>query len=222
MKTFYSVEEIYEEIKQDIVDLKLYPGQVISENEMAQKFNVSRTVIRPAFIKLKTEKLIVVYPQRGTIISLIDMNYVSDLLYMRTAIEKQICVDATYELNPSICLKIERNLKQQEKFIGQEVYDANCRNLDDEFHRLLFALVGKETCWDMLIGNTVHFQRYRSLDINFAKRSKQLVEEHKLIYQCIREKNRSKLYEEVSNHLSYSFYHVMKDILKRYPEYFLR
>lgn len=221
MKKFYSAQDIYKEIKKDIVDLKLIPGQIISENEMAEKFQVSRTIIRTAFVKLKIEKLVVVYPQRGTAISLIDLKYVSDLLYLRVAIEKQVCIDAINHLDSQVMLEIEHNLKKQAELSESDRYNTECRLLDEEFHRLLFKLVGREHVWDMVSENAVHFQRYRNLDVNLARRFKQIIKEHHFIYNAIREKDQELLSTLIFNHLFYSFQNVYQEILKKYPEYFV-
>ncbi|MHC1748763.1 MAG: GntR family transcriptional regulator [Cellulosilyticaceae bacterium] len=220
MKNFYSTENIYTEIRRDIIDLKLYPGKLISENEMAQKYNVSRTVIRPAFTKLKGERFITVYPQRGTIISLIDLAYVHDLIYLREAVEKQICIDTAKAMKVDVMFEIELNLKKQDQFLLQNIYNSECRELDEEFHRLLFKLAGKQTVWDLMSNNTLHFQRYRNLDINFSKRIVQIINEHHEIYNAIIQKDTKKLNQINSNHLCYSMLNICSDVVNHYPMYF--
>ena len=60
-------DEIYLALKEDIINLKLYPGQLISENEIAKQYNVSRTPVKTAFLRLKSEKFIEIVPQKGDI-----------------------------------------------------------------------------------------------------------------------------------------------------------
>ena len=41
-------ELVYETLKQEILDLRLKPGQMISENDICERFGVSRTPVRDA------------------------------------------------------------------------------------------------------------------------------------------------------------------------------
>ena len=85
-----TAEEVYQDICDRITNLQLKPGQKISENQMSEEYGVSRSVIRTIFARLSQRKLIEVYPQRGTYVSKIDLDFIADLLLLRTAIEKEV------------------------------------------------------------------------------------------------------------------------------------
>ena len=59
----------YRVIKEAIMSLELKPGQAISEIELAEMLNISRTPIREVMAKLKEENLVEVLPQVGTYVS---------------------------------------------------------------------------------------------------------------------------------------------------------
>jgi len=67
---------IYRVLRNNIIDLNLRPGEIISENEIANTLSVSRTPTREAFSKLASEELLEVYPQKGTKVSYIDLKRV--------------------------------------------------------------------------------------------------------------------------------------------------
>ena len=50
----------------------------ISEKDISEEYNVSRTPVREVFIKLAQDDLLDIYPQRGSFISLIDMEHVEE------------------------------------------------------------------------------------------------------------------------------------------------
>ncbi|WP_313559779.1 GntR family transcriptional regulator [Ruminiclostridium cellobioparum] len=83
-------EVIYQELKNKILNLEYKPGQMISETEISDLLKVSRTPVREVFIRLSHEKLINIYPQKGTFVSLIDLSYVSESVFMRNLLENQI------------------------------------------------------------------------------------------------------------------------------------
>ena len=75
--------EIYNQLKEEIIDLKIEPGALISENEISRRFQVSRTPVRDVFLRLCNDGLLEVLPQRGTKVSLIDMELVMATINMR-------------------------------------------------------------------------------------------------------------------------------------------
>ena len=78
---------VYRVLKNNIMSLQLKPGQVLSELDLANKLEVSRTPIREVLIKLKGEKLIEVKPQTGTYVSLIDWKLVGEAIFVRCTLE---------------------------------------------------------------------------------------------------------------------------------------
>ena len=66
------VAHVYEVLKSEIIDLKLPPGSTIDESQLATRFNLSRTPIREAMVRLAAEGLITTLPNRATIVSQID------------------------------------------------------------------------------------------------------------------------------------------------------
>ena len=86
MRKILSSDEIYEDLSEKIVELKYMPGEKISENDLSAQYGVSRHVVRSAITRLKERKLVDVYPQRGTFVSLMDMKYIETVLYVREAV----------------------------------------------------------------------------------------------------------------------------------------
>lgn len=66
------VAHVFEILKSEIIELKLAPGSTIDESQLATRFNLSRTPIREAMVRLAAEGLITTLPNRATIVSQID------------------------------------------------------------------------------------------------------------------------------------------------------
>ena len=113
-------DEIFEQILNRIIQLRLEPGQLISENQMSAEYGVSRSVIRTAFTRLRQLGFIEIYPQRGTYVSLMDLSYIADLLMLRTAVEKEVLYEIFTELGEAersqMLERLRENLKDQEKY----------------------------------------------------------------------------------------------------------
>jgi len=66
------VSTVLETLRREILELKLAPGSPIDESELSQRFNMSRTPIREALIKLANDGLVVTLPNRATIVAPLD------------------------------------------------------------------------------------------------------------------------------------------------------
>ena len=55
-------EQVFETLKREILDLKLEPGRMISENEICERFGVSRTPVRDALRLLQEQGFVETVP----------------------------------------------------------------------------------------------------------------------------------------------------------------
>ncbi len=60
---------VFERLRNDILTLELKPGQLIDEASLAKRFDVSRSPIREALVRLATEQLVKTLPNKGTIVA---------------------------------------------------------------------------------------------------------------------------------------------------------
>ena len=65
-------QTVYEALKQAIVDLTLEPGSPLDEVTLAERFDMSRTPVREALVRLAAEGLVTQLPNRNTIVAPID------------------------------------------------------------------------------------------------------------------------------------------------------
>ena len=83
-------QRVYAQVREDIIGLRLPPGADLDEASLEERFGVSRTPVREALIRLASEGLIVLLPNRGARITHID---ISDVPQLFEALE--LCQRAT-------------------------------------------------------------------------------------------------------------------------------
>lgn len=66
------VRTVYESLRQDILNMRLAPGEPLDETRLSARFQLSRTPIREAMVWLASEGLATTLPNRNTIVSVID------------------------------------------------------------------------------------------------------------------------------------------------------
>mgnify|MGYP006395070149 FL=1 len=66
------VSTVYETLRREIIDLTLAPGSPIDEAHLSERFQMSRTPIREALVRLASENLIITLTNRATVVAPID------------------------------------------------------------------------------------------------------------------------------------------------------
>jgi len=87
-------EQAYEMIEEAIVTLRISPGAAVSEQALSEMTGIGRTPVREAIQRLAREHLVQVLPQRGLLVSPIDVGKQLRLLETRREIERLICRSA--------------------------------------------------------------------------------------------------------------------------------
>lgn len=211
-------EVIYMEVKNKILNLEYKPGQMISETEISEMLKVSRTPVREVFIRLSYEKLINIYPQKGTFVSLIDLPFVEESVYMRNLLESQIVRDII-EDGGKLPPEIKKNLRQQKEMVDESGTVEEFLELDNEFHKLIFKADRHETIWDILSTTRIHYTRYRVLTMYEPEMLRKVYNEHCEIVELIESCSPNCLSILKQHH--YSGLDHPKVLKEKYPDYFL-
>jgi DNA-binding GntR family transcriptional regulator len=74
-----AMQRVYSQVREDIIGLRLPPGADLDESSLEARFGVSRTPVREALIRLASDGLIVLLPNRGARITHIDISDVPQL-----------------------------------------------------------------------------------------------------------------------------------------------
>ncbi|MRH42778.1 FCD domain-containing protein [Aquibacillus halophilus] len=209
---------VYYTLRNQIINLKLEPGTKISEKEVSEKLKVSRTPVREAFLKLSQEELLGVYPQSGTIVTLIDLSLVEEGRFIRENIEKAVVREACQVFDKNLLFQLETNVRFQELCIEKDSHHK-LFELDDEFHRILFEGCGKIRTWNMIRQMNSHFDRLRMLRLVANQDWNIVVSQHKEIYNYVAKKSLDHAEQAMTSHLK--LVNLEKEELKkRYPGFF--
>jgi DNA-binding GntR family transcriptional regulator len=133
----------YEKLEEAIVTLRLPPGSAVSEQALAEMTGIGRTPIREAIQRLAREHLIIVLPQRGLLVSAIDVNKQLKLLETRREIERLICRNAARRATDSERQRFAR-LAEEFKKSAAKNDDVAFIRADREFNELCLAAARNE------------------------------------------------------------------------------
>lgn len=88
-------DRAYGRLKRDIIEARLRPGTVLSDSDLAEQYEMSRTPVREAINLLRREGLVVVLPKRGTFVKPLDFGEIHDLYTLRALVEPEAAVLAS-------------------------------------------------------------------------------------------------------------------------------
>ncbi len=205
------------QIRNNIISLKLKPGSIVSDNELAKELGMSRTPVREALQELQKINLIEVYPQRGSVISHIDFDIVEETVFLRKVLEKAVVEELCDCITEEKLKELEKNIKLQEFFLDNRSPEK-ILELDNEFHRSLFVMCNKERVYNLMEGMLGHFDRIRTLSLYSVKDIK-IVADHKAILNAIRLNDKKLSGEFIVKHLS-RYKLDQGEIMENYPKYF--
>lgn len=218
-----SNDSIYHLLKDDILNLRLEPGQFISENGIAKKYNVSRTPVKAAFLRLSSEKFIEIVPQKGTFVTLLDLELAKEIIYMRSILEGAVIQSIIDNVPEEVISKLTDNLKKQEDVINSSNIElADFYKIDTEFHSILFEFAGKIKLWHIIQQQfQVYYTRFRMLDLVAARKLNRVYEEHLEILEAIKKCEKDKIENILTRHLNGNISRLSDKIFNELKHYFV-
>ena len=85
-----SADDVFDFLFDQINTLQLLPGTRISEVEIARQFQVSRQPVREAFIRLSNLELLLIRPQKATVVRQFSHTKILRARFIRSAVETEV------------------------------------------------------------------------------------------------------------------------------------
>ena len=177
-------EDTYEKLKYDIMNFKLVPGDSISAQKIAVRYNVSRTPAREAIVNLEKEGLLKIIPQSGTYVASIN------------------------------CRRFE-----QEWFVRKSLEKVPRIEIDNAFHELIYESSGEQLAANIIKMQMSHYNRIRFLAELNSSISVKTNEEHEMLIDAIRKKDKRMYLRVIKGHINRIFNEIDK-LRIIYPDYF--
>ena len=93
-------QRVYDAIRDQILTLRLKPGTIVDELALVKVFNLSRTPVREALIRLEADGLVQIVPNRGARVAALDFENIGRLFEALDLYARAICVLAAKRRDP--------------------------------------------------------------------------------------------------------------------------
>ena len=191
-------EVVYAELKRQILNLDLAPGQRLKESELADELQVSRTPLREAIKLLLAEDLLQQLPTGGVVVPNLAVRDIEELYTCRAALEAIQAGDATRKASDDD-LTAMRAIVDRNALLVEFAEDA--MTLGHSLHELIGNIAGNT--WASRLHEQVdgHLTRYRKLTNSTQDRRNRALEEHRAIVAAITARDPDKAARVAHDHV---------------------
>ena len=213
-----NADDVFDYLHEQINLLKLLPGTRISEVEIADRFDVSRQPVREAFIRLSNLGLLLVRPQRATVVRRFSNEAIKRARFIRTAIECEVIRRACRKPLGAYGSKLAKNNEAQLKAVRDNDVDR-FHSLDYDFHKILCAAGDSDYVFESILESKAQVDRICMLSLAEPAAMEELVDDHHRIADAVVQQDESRAIKEITLHLL-RLDDVIAAIRKSHPDFF--
>jgi DNA-binding GntR family transcriptional regulator len=134
-------ERAYRLLEDEIVRLRLPPGAMLTEQELAERLAIGRTPVREAVQRLVADRLLMVFPRKGIVVAALNPLDVLLALDVRAVLERLMVVAATGRAGPAERAALATVVDGLTRAASAGAVDSYLR-ADKEFDRLVSLVAG--------------------------------------------------------------------------------
>ncbi len=175
---------VYRALREDIVAMRISPGQPINEKAVALDHSVSRTPVREALLRLAGERLVEIFPQSGTFVSRIPIAALPEAILVRKALEELTARRAAENAGPAQVAILRQFIDRQQKLERRGDRDG-FHAADDGFHAAIAEIAGHPGIWRLIEQVKMQVDRYRRLTLPVPGRMGRVVDEHAAVVAAV-------------------------------------
>lgn len=197
-------ERVYSAFKRDIIHGFFQPGEALSEKELAHRYRASRTPVREAAVRLQTDRLLRIVPNRGYFVAQITLSVLNDIYEFRVAVE---CAAAELAATKGATAEALKDLADLAKTRCNPDNRASCARFieaDTAFHVGVALLARNQMLVRAVSEARSQMERIMlaAVDINYF--GELPGREHLAILQAIREKDSERARQLMHDHIMQS------------------
>jgi DNA-binding GntR family transcriptional regulator len=144
-----ATQRIVDALTNAIVERRLMPGTKLVEQQLADLFEVSRTLVRQALNQLSRDHLVRLLPARGAFVAEPSPEEARQVFEVRQMLESQLVRQLCSTATPAQIAQLRKHLALEAKALKQGDVPGRTRLLAD-FHVLLARLAGNEVLAGLL------------------------------------------------------------------------
>jgi GntR family transcriptional regulator, rspAB operon transcriptional repressor len=193
-------EVAYQHIKTRILNLQFKPGQVLYDSKIASELAISRTPVREAFLRLKSEGLLEYEAHKGWRVYLLTLADLHEIFDLKEAVEGLVSRKA------ADCQEINLRLALREALSGlvpaASTESPECWfEADNQLHQVICQMAQNQRAFNVLKSLNDQWHRLRVGFMFIQSRKERSIDEYRLIVDCILAGDGAQAEKLTQNHL---------------------
>jgi Transcriptional regulators len=198
-------EIVYDAFYRMIITGKIPAGTRINEKQISTYSNISRTPIRQALKDLEKEKLVAygLENKHGAVVLGITHSDVLEIFAIRRAFETIATIEASKKMTPEDFDELKKIVDRGEELFKEEDLDA-IRDNFKEFNSFIFDKSSMFRIQNIIETLKVYQLYFHEITTISDVRTRQALDEHRLIYELMKNKDEDGISALIDKHLKAS------------------
>jgi DNA-binding GntR family transcriptional regulator len=210
--------QTYQALRRAIVQCRIKPHQPLSEKEIADALEVSRTPVREALLQLADEGLVLIVPQQGTITTPISISQVREAQLIREMLERAALAAAAQLAPREAFARLQAYIEEQKRQAASDDVEAFLRS-DQQFHADLAGLSTYANLGRIANSARAHLDRVRSLSLPEETLMDDLIQQHEDVIRAMGAGDLAAADRTLTAHLR-NVLEILPRMRARYPDFF--
>lgn len=176
--------QAYLRLRQEILTCTLSPGQVVSERELARKYEISKTPIREALAQTCHDGLVQRLPGRGYMVAPITIKDIRDLFDLRLIMEV-VAVERAAQHPSSALISELKKMSDVRYIIDEPESHISFLRTNREFHLALAEAAENRRLVSVLNDLFNEMERLFHLGLRLRDSSQEMVHEHQEVVTAL-------------------------------------
>ena len=194
---------VFQSIREDILSGRYEQNTELKDAAIGADLGVIRTPVREALRQLELEGLVTIIPNRGAYVNMITAKDVQDIYVIRSMLEGLCARWATQSITAEQLDSMEETLCLSEYHTSKKNYEK-LYELDSLFHEQLYEAGGSRILNHILSDFHDYVKMVRKATISTSSRSVTSTEEHRAIFEAIKEKDPDKAEALAKEHVKHT------------------
>jgi DNA-binding GntR family transcriptional regulator len=144
-----TTEQIVASITGAIVERRLMPGTKLVEQQIADVFSVSRTVVRQALNRLSRDRLVTLEPARGAFVAMPSIDVARQVFEVRRLVEGGMVRQLAARITDAQVTQLRNHLRDERQAVARADVTGRTRLLAD-FHVVLARMLDNDVLAELI------------------------------------------------------------------------
>jgi len=205
-------ERVYNGIVQWIIDDTLSAGEKLNEAEIASYFSVSRTPVHEALLLLAEQKMVDIYPSRGSFVTKATLEEADAIFEALSAISSYIALLACKKRTDEDLAELERINGDAALAVADKQY-VTFLHLDKQFHTYITGIAGNPYLTQYYNQLYVLSYRYEYMLLKKKPDRSGSIRDHAELIDALRSRDENRARAVSENNFVGVYRNVLQDLL---------